>query len=417
MSEKMWSVKNFPNKPVALVMNCGINGLGVIRSLGAKGVPVLALDPAPLAIGLYSKYARKIICPDPLCSEEAFVEFLIDIGRRLPVRGMLFPTSDPYVVAIAKARDKLENYYWIPFSPWEVIREIVDKETQYKKAMEAGIPIPETFFPKSVSDVREIGKAIKYPVILKPAYSHPFVAKYWIKAVKVNSLEELIEKYQMYTCAGHKMLIQEIVGGTAARLYEFFSYTNIQGETLAIFVQRKLEQYPTDFGTGTVFESVDEPRIVELGLRLLKAFDYYGISFSEFKRDPLDGGFKLMELNPRTTHCNSLSTACGVNFPYIVYENMLGKAVENTNAFSCGRRTGLASLGVRWIHLEERLFKQRRLTVREGRRGLTKNKRYIFSIFAFNDPLPELVYLCKALYSRGHNFLRTFGLILNKICI
>ena len=417
MSPKMWNTKNFPHKPVALVMNCWVSGLGVIRSLGVKGVPVLALDPDPLAIGLYSKYARKIICPDPLGSEETFVEFLIDIGKRLPIRGMLFPTADAYVVAIAKARDKLENYYRIPFSPWEVIKEIVDKETQYKKAMEAGIPVPKTFFPKSVSDVRKIGTTLQYPVILKPAYSHPFVLKHRIKAVKVDSLEELIKKYEIYTSAGHKMLIQEIVGGDADELYEFLSYTNMQGEPLAIFVQRKLEQYPPDFGTGTVFESVNEPRIVELGLRLLKAFGYCGISFSEFKRDPADGQFKLMELNPRTTHCNSLSTACGINFPYIVYEDLLGKAVEKTNAFSCGRRTGLASLGVRWIHLEERLFKQRKLTLRGDKRGLSQDNRYVFGVFAFNDPLPQLVCLFRALYSRGHNFLRTFGLILNKICI
>jgi len=405
----MESVKNLPHKPVALVMNSWISGLGVIRSLGVKGVPVLALDPDPLAIGLYSRYARKVICPDPLLSEKAFVELLIDIGKRLPTRGILFPTADPYVVAIAKARDKLEKYYWIPFSPWGVIKEIVDKETQYKKAMKAGIPIPETFFPKSKLEVKEIGKTIKYPVILKPAYSHPFVMKYRIKAVKVESLEELIKKYEIYTSAGHKMLIQEIVGGEEDELYEFFSYTNMEGEPLAIFVQRKLEQFPSDFGTGTVFESVDEPRIVELGLKLVKAFGYYGISFSEFKRDPRDGQFKLMELNPRTTHCNSLSTACGVNFPYIVYKNLLGKAVENITATSYGRRTGLASLGVRWINLEERLSKQRKISLKGERRGFFTNKRYIFSIFAFNDPLPELAYIFCALYIRGRNFLKALG--------
>ncbi|KPJ58680.1 MAG: hypothetical protein AMS15_07865 [Planctomycetes bacterium DG_23] len=419
----MWDAKDFPDKPIALVMNSWVSGLGVVRSLGVKGVPILALDPDPWAFGLYSKYARRSICPDPLRSEEAFVDFLIDIGKRLPVRGILFPTADPYVVAIAKARDRLERYFWIPFSPWKIIREIVDKELQYKKAAKADIPIPETFFPKSKLEAEEIGKTIKYPVILKPAYSHPFVANYGIKAVKVNSRQELTREYEKYTSAGHKMLVQEIVGREGDELYEFFSYTDRAGEPVASFVQRKLEQFPADFGTGTVFESADEPEIVELGLKLLKAFGYYGISFSEFKRDPAapygrpvgaDGEFKLMELNPRTTHCNDLATACGVNFPHIVYEHLLGKAMEKTDAYPCGRRTGLASLGVRWIHLEERLSKQRKILIRVGRRGASGNKRIIFAVFTSSDPVPELVYIFHAVYLRARNFLAAVRALLVK---
>jgi D-aspartate ligase len=387
----MLNTKNFPNKPIAIVINSWVNGLGVIRSLGIKGIPVLALDPNPLAIGLYSKYAKKIICPDPLHSERDFVDFLQDIGKSLDEPGILFPSTDAYVAAIAKARAKLEDYYRIPFSSWEVIKEIVDKEKQYDKAMAAGIAIPKTFAPRSARDIKEMGAALGYPFILKPAYSHPFVVKYRIKAVKVNSPDELIKQFELYTSAGHKMLMQEIVGGNADRLYEFYSYTNREGEPLGIFVQRKLEQYPPDFGSGTVFESVEEPDLVELGIRLLKTFKYHGISFSEFKRDPRDGQFKLIEFNPRTTHCNSLSTECGVNLPYIAYQDMLGKKDTSISSTS----------NARWIFFEERFFKQRRidLITRKGNSSLQERK-CIYAIFVLNDPTPELIYFCEVFYQQ-----------------
>lgn len=380
--------QNPKDKPVALVLNS--KGLGVIRGLGREAIPVVALDPDPLAVGLYSRYAKGMVCPDPLISEEAFVEFLVDLGKRFNNKGVLFPTADPYVVAVVRAREQLEKYYKIPFPEWRIIREIVDKENQYKKMMKAGIPIPMTFFPKGINDIKTMGKDITYPVILKPAYSHSFVTKYGIKAIKVRSYAELLIQYKKYTLAGHKMLIQQIIGGGAERIYEFCSYTDKYGEAIATFTTRKLEQYPADFGTGTLVESSYEPTIIEFGKRVLKAFDYCGISHIEFKQDPATGQFKVIELNPRTTISNSLSTECGVNFPYIAYQDMLGKKI--TRVFP--------SYNTRWIFPERRLFYQRKINfIRQKGSPSSQKKKSIYAIFSFNDPIPELVYLY-ALFSR-----------------
>lgn len=373
---------------MAIVLNAGVNGLGVIRSLGIKGIPVLALDPHPFAVGLHSKYAEGIPCPDPLCSEEGFIERLLQVGKTINAPGILFPTTDLYLAAVAKARGRLEPYFKTPFPPWEIIKSIVDKGEQYKKAREAGIPVPQTYTPENTEKAKEIGMSLRYPLILKPVYSHPFVAKYWIKAIKVNALEELIREYETYHCAGYPMLIQEFIGGRVDRLYEFSSYVDQRGDPLGTFVQRKLDQYPQDFGTGTFFESVKEPGLVELGLRVLKAFGFYGLSHVEFKRDPLDGQFKMIELNPRTTHCNSLSTVCGMNLPYLAYQDMVGKRVQEPAPLQNGR----------WIYLEERLFLQRKWPF-PGRRDRSARKdRLVYAVFSTQDPLPEGVFFLAVLY-------------------
>jgi predicted ATP-grasp superfamily ATP-dependent carboligase len=96
------------DKPVALVLNSQVNGLGVIRSLGMKEVPVLALDPDPFAVGMHSRYVKeKAVCPDPLHNEEAFVNLLISIGKEMNVPGILFPTTDAYVVAVVNSSNCL----------------------------------------------------------------------------------------------------------------------------------------------------------------------------------------------------------------------------------------------------------------------------------------------------------------------
>ena len=56
-------------------------GLDVVRDLGRHGVPVLALDPDPAAIGLRSRYAAGRVCPSPLADEEAFLTCARDPRR------------------------------------------------------------------------------------------------------------------------------------------------------------------------------------------------------------------------------------------------------------------------------------------------------------------------------------------------
>ena len=388
-------------QPVALVLSSEINGLGVIRSLGMENVPVFALDPNPLAVGLYSKYAKKITCPDPLQSEDAFIQFIIRIGQDLKVPGILFPTTDIYVAALAKAREQLGPLFKIPFAPWEVIKRIVNKGEQYELAKGAGIPIPQTFTPKSVQQAREVGTTLRYPVILKPVYSHPFVVQYWIKGKNVHTAEELVHQYETYYKAGHPMLIQEMIQGDIDRLYEFSSYLSPTGELLGSFVQRKLEQYPADFGTGTLFESAHDTNLSDLGLRVLKAFGFYGLSNIEFKKDPSDGQFKMIELNPRTTHANFLSTACGMNLPYLVYQDMGGKVNRRMPPLCEGK----------WVFAEQRLFKQRKWPFLKKKNGRASSMiGYNHAIFSYRDPLPEAIFFYAALKRLLKRTLKRIGL-------
>jgi len=45
------------------------NGLDIIRDLSAEGVPMLALDANVRAIGLRSRLAAGMVCPDPRADE------------------------------------------------------------------------------------------------------------------------------------------------------------------------------------------------------------------------------------------------------------------------------------------------------------------------------------------------------------
>ena len=103
---------------------------------------------------------------------------------------------------------------------------------------------------------------------------------------------------------------------------------------------RKIRQYPTDFGVGTLMESVTNDEVRELGLRFFRGVNYRGVGSIEFKKDDRDGQYKMIELNARLWQQNVQATYAGINFPLVQYLDLTGQPVEPTTRYK---------LGVRWF--------------------------------------------------------------------
>ena len=110
-------LKSAARTPPAIVLHVAYAcGIGIIRDLGRRGVPVLGLDVNPRAIGLSSRYAAGMVCPDPLQDEPGFLAFLEDLGRRLPRKAVLFPTHDEFIWPLSRQADRLDEHFIVPFS-------------------------------------------------------------------------------------------------------------------------------------------------------------------------------------------------------------------------------------------------------------------------------------------------------------
>ena len=89
---------------------------------------------------------------------------------------------------------------------------------------------------------------------------------------------------------------------------------------------RKIRQNPPQFGVARVAISQDRiPQLEEFTERILKEADFRGIVHAEFKKDPRDNQFKLLEINGRIQRSNWLATNCGINFPWIAYMDLVEK--------------------------------------------------------------------------------------------
>jgi len=309
--------------PAVVLQVSWANGLDIIRDLAAEDVPLLAVDDNPRALGLHSRLAAGMVCPDPREDEEAFIMFLEQLGPRLPRRAVLFPTHDQYIWPISKNAKRLERWYLIPFSRWETMQRLHDKREQLETAKRVGVDIPKTVFVDGDDDLARGADEIGFPAIFKPVESLAFKIRFRRHVLEIGSRDELLRVYDKVRDCGTLML-QDIVPGGDEELYTLGSYLDARSRPLAQFTGHKLRQHPPRFGHVSMAASLWVPELAEAGLRLLHELGYHGVSQVEFKRDPRDGRYRLMEVNARHWMWHSLATACGVNLSLAAYRDAIG---------------------------------------------------------------------------------------------
>ena len=356
-------------KPPALVVDVGwVNGLAAVRSLGRAGIPVLALDHRASALGFRSRYALPLLCPDPGVEEEAFVSFVAELGALLPSRAPVFPTHDEPLAALARGRGRLGDRFAYPFPPTEALAAIATKRGQLERAAASGVEIPRTAYPASARAARDAANELGYPVVVKPSRSEGFKRRFGRQAFRCETAADVERAYAQ--AEEFEPMLQELVPGGDETLYTLGSYLAADGEPLGLFCGRKLRQSPPGIGTCRVGEAVWVNEVVDAGLRLLRALDFHGLSQVEFKRDPRDGRYKLMEVNARLWQWHGLASACGVDLPLIAYRDLVGERP------AAARMNGRPR---RWA-----------ITLLSGERPVVPRPPYVDAVFARDDLRPGL---------------------------
>lgn len=368
----------------ALVLGGDYQGLGIVRSLGRRGVPVVVADDER-SIARFSRYVvRSIRLPD-IADGERTVELLLGLERKLGLRGwVLFATRDETVAVLSRHRSALSERFRVPVPPWETFRRAWDKRSTYRLAEELGIGIPRTWYPTSVDGLESIDG--EPPLVIKPAVKPRFFKATKAKAWRVETKEELRERFAAATRAagGDPIMVQELIPGLGERQFAYCAFFK-DGRAIGSMVVRRTRQHPHDFGRASTFvETVELPALEAIGERFLGAIDYYGLAEIEFKFDSRERVYKMLDFNARTWGYHSLGARAGVDFPYLIFADQIGMACRRYRA----------EAGVSWMRLLTDLptalldMRAGRLHPAEYVRSL--RNRDVEAVFSLEDPKPGL---------------------------
>lgn len=305
----------------AIVLSGQTAALGVVRSLGTMGVPVVLLhyDDQDFAhLSRYVTFSSRV--PHPEKSEDQFIESLLDYGMRFP-GAVLFPAADESVVAVARHKTHLARHFLVAATDWQVAQRFIDKQFTYVLAESCGVAIPRTIKARTLADALCGGREIGLPCLVKPCQSHLFHAHFGQKMVRTNTIEQLEKAYCAASEAGLEVMIQEFIPGEDSEVVNYNAYV-WGGNFLAEFTSLHVRNAPPWFGSPRVVVSRKVPEVIEPGRRLLSELGYSGYACTEFKRDPRDGVYKLMEVNGRHNLSTMLAVRCGINFPWLHYRHL-----------------------------------------------------------------------------------------------
>ncbi|MEM6278744.1 MAG: hypothetical protein AAF733_04650 [Verrucomicrobiota bacterium] len=384
-----------------IVVGCGTGGLAVIRSLGRRpGFRIIAASHKKHSVGFFSKYAAKqVLVPNAVKQEKEFVEFFLERGEEWK-GAILLEVTDDAAIALSKHKKELSEHYHIATAEWSIVQKFLEKSSLYKLADECGVPHPKTFTPASREECEEVANQVAYPCIIKPVYSHEFVGEFGAKMFHARDAEELLKNLEKCIASRIRVMVQEVVVGPESNLERLQVYVNRAGRISSRFFNNKLRQHPPNFGVMRVGTSMPRNREVEnLSERILTHGNYRGYASVEFKRDCRDGQLKLIEINVRMPRNGWLAITSGVDFPWIIIQDLLQNESIDVKEYKEGQywieifselRNLLPRRGEKWMGLRSLL-----------RPYFAKNR--VFAVLSVHDPGPFL-------FQIRHAISRTLGL-------
>lgn len=372
----------------ALVLSDHTVALGVIRSLGQMGVPIILFCYRDGDMAHYSRYVKEIVwVPHPEKHEYQFINIIMQQKERFG-GSFLVPCSDETLVAVSRHKERLREHFVVACPDQEVVSRYIDKKNTYPLAESAGVPAPKTFVPASLEDVESYAASIEFPYLVKPSQGHLFYKRFKRKMIPVKNRDEMIAVYQMAAKNHLEVMLQEIIPGGDDAVVNYNAYT-WQGQTMTEFTSRHIRNAPHRWGSPRVALSEWIPEIIEPGRKALQAIGFSGYACTEFKRDARDGIYKLMEINGRHNLSSLLAVRCGINFPWLHYRHLMEGESPKASTFK---------KGVYWVDITRDLcyslmcFKQEKYSLSAYLRPYLKP--HVCAILDIKDMKPFVQRLC-----------------------
>lgn len=371
--------------PAALVFGLGYGGLNAVRSLARLGVPVHGVHRNASTPAAKSRFLRSLRVWDIAASSpEATLAWLGDLGRELE-RPVCVALEDVEAVFFARHRERLEPAFRYPFVSHELIDRLVDKGRLHQLCREHGAPTPASLRCASCDEARAFARDVGYPLVVKGEATFgrdPLAAVTVVRSDR--ELEELLERSE-----GRRPppVLQEHLACNGFCNWIFHGYFDARAECRFGMTAIKLLQHPHDGGRTVIAASTPNSKLARGAISFFNSIGYHGIVDCDYRYDPRDGTYKLLDANPRVgANFRTSVDSAGMDVVRQLYFDLTGVRTS----------TGIPRVGRRWL-LETDLL----LTRSYLRAGTLTPRQWLGTLrgveelawFAWSDPRPFLTFI------------------------
>ena len=224
-------------RPPAIILGGAANALSVARSLGRRGIEVYALN-APSKNVRYSRYCKWIQLAGDARSPETWESFLLGPESDFLRGAVLLVCNDEGIEIVIRNRQQLAEKFILEEAEDAVREQMLDKLATYRLAAEAGVPTPRYWQVKSVADAEALRDELRFPLIIKPLFSHQFERVYGVKYIRLDCYEQLMEELPQVEEAGLEVVLMEFLPGGDDKLCSYYTYLDENGSALFDFTKR-----------------------------------------------------------------------------------------------------------------------------------------------------------------------------------
>lgn len=360
-----------------------------LRSLHPRGVRTIVGSESRSTPAASSSYRDEFVrLPDPETDLSGYGDALLSLAERPDVQTII-PVREEDIYVLSQRKEAFAEEIATPWPDFETLRRVQDRVELFAAADTAGVGAPETALLDQWDDWSQETIVKPRYTVASPAYLGARFDDAEIGSTEYQRPDTQPDPQAVLEQRGHVPIVQERVPDS--REFGFFALYD-HGTPVATFQHCQRRGWKYCGGPSAYRESVHIPELETAGRALLSELDWHGLAMVEFLRDPRDGEFKLMEINPRFWSSLPFSVRAGADFPAYYWQLAMDEPIATDPTYEVGMGGHLLRGELSYLHsvaTEEYPLVERPslgAAAREVAMSLVDHPRFDYAVA--DDPVP-----------------------------
>lgn len=277
------------------------------------------LEPGIYMDGIVDKTYQ---VPYPSEGSDVLINRILEIHQKDPI-DVLIPNFDAELYAFMRSQHILDKAGIKMFLPTLEQFEERHKTNLPEFGKKYGLDVPFSIAISRIDEIEKLKDKFEYPLMVKGKFYDAYLA-YNEEQVRMN-YNKISAKW------GLPVIIQEFIKGTEVNVV---ALGDGDGNTIGAVPMRK--QFITDKGKAWSGITLDDPKLLELTKRIIRAMKWKGGMELELVKSSKNELF-IIEINPRIPAWVYLAVGAGQNLPEALVKLALGMDVVPFDTYEVGK--------------------------------------------------------------------------------